>query len=179
MCLPVPHYYSHVCHDSFICVAWLIIHHMYHVTHTYESSYIPCLHNSWYVCHDSLICVPWLIHMCGMTHSHVKYYSFIYVTWFIYMCAMTHPYVCHEANICWIKHILNDSTCSALSAKFRSDHATSKHPSPCENIRCVSHELSNFGFCWLRERPCKLQAPYPLQTPTLEFWFLLFKRGTK
>jgi len=54
----VTHLY--VCHDSFICVPWLI--HMCAMTHSY-------------VCHDSFICVPWLIHMCAMTHSYVKVLS--------------------------------------------------------------------------------------------------------
>ena len=66
-----------MCHDSFICVPWLI-----HICATTFS----------YVCHDSFTCVP-----CDMTHS--------YVTWLIHMCATTHSYthlfqskrhVCHE-----------------------------------------------------------------------------------
>jgi len=51
-------FHSYVCHDSFICVPWLI--DMCAMTHTY-------------VCHDSFICVPWLIHMCVMTRSYVPY----------------------------------------------------------------------------------------------------------
>ena len=45
-----------VCHDSSICMTWLI--HMCDVTHPY-------------VWHDSFICVTWLIHVCDMTHPYM------------------------------------------------------------------------------------------------------------
>ena len=68
--------WGHVCHDSSICVPWLI--HMCAMTHSY-------------VCNDSSICVPWLIHMCAMTHSHVCHDSFICVpSWGDdHVCVMT------------------------------------------------------------------------------------------
>ena len=77
--------HSHVCHDSLLCVPWLI--HMCAMTHSH-------------VWHDSFICVPWLIHMCAMTHSYVCHDSFICVPWLIHMCAMTHSHVCHDSFIC-------------------------------------------------------------------------------
>ena len=52
--------YSYVCHDSFMCVTWLI--HMCDMTHS-------C------VWHDSFICVTWLIHVCDMTHSYMKWWG--------------------------------------------------------------------------------------------------------
>jgi len=70
--------HSHVRHDSFICVTWLI-------------------HMLW---HDSFICATWLIHKCDMTHSYVRHDSFICVTWLILMCDMTHPHVWHDSFIC-------------------------------------------------------------------------------
>ena len=33
------------------------------------------------VWHDSFTCVTWLIHMCEMTHSHVRHNSFTCMTW--------------------------------------------------------------------------------------------------
>jgi len=44
--------HSYVCHDSFICVTWLI--HMCDVTRSY-------------VLHGSFICLTWLIHMSRVT----------------------------------------------------------------------------------------------------------------
>ena len=52
---------SHLYHDPFTCVRWLI--HM-------------CAMTPSYVCHDPFTCVPWLIHMCAMTHSHKCHDSF-------------------------------------------------------------------------------------------------------
>jgi len=46
--------HSSVCHDSFICVPWLI--YMYAMTHSQ-------------MCHDSFTCVPRLIPMFAVTHS--------------------------------------------------------------------------------------------------------------
>ena len=39
--------------------------------------------------------VTWLIHICNMTHSHVRHDSFVDATWLIHMCNMTHSYVQH------------------------------------------------------------------------------------
>jgi len=101
--------HSYVCHDSFICVPWLIhsficatwLVHMRDVTHSYM-----CAMTRSYVCHDSFVYVPWLIHMCDMTHSYVWHDSFICGTWLIHMCAMTHSYVWHDSFICvpWLIH---------------------------------------------------------------------------
>jgi len=69
----MPH--AHMCHDSFICVPWII--HMCEMARSY-------------VWHDSFIRVTWLIHMCDMTHSYLWRDSFTCVTWLIHMCDMTH-----------------------------------------------------------------------------------------
>jgi len=89
-CLVCDMTHSHVWHDSFMCVTWLI--HMCDMTHL----------------HDTFTCVTWLIHVCDMTHSHVWHVthddlyvtwliqshgwhdSFMCVTWLIHMCDMTH-----------------------------------------------------------------------------------------
>ena len=62
--------HSHVCHDSFTCVPWLI--HMCTMTHSY-------------VCHDSFTCVPWLIHVCLD--------SVTCAPWFIDSCHVTPQHV--------------------------------------------------------------------------------------
>jgi len=48
----------YVCHDSCICVAWLV--YTCATTQTYV-----------YVYHDSFICVPWLMFMCTMIRLYV------------------------------------------------------------------------------------------------------------
>ena len=76
--------HSHVWHDSFTCVTWLI--HMCDVTHSY-------------VWHDSFICATWLVHMCDMTHSYVWHDSFICVTWLVHICDATPSYVWRNSFI--------------------------------------------------------------------------------
>ena len=71
-----------VCHESSICVPWLI--HLCGMTHSS-------------VCHASCICVPWLIHLCAMTHSSVCHDSFICVPYPIHLHAITCSSVCHGA----------------------------------------------------------------------------------
>ena len=52
--------HSCVCHDSFICVTWLI--------HADSCICVTLTHaHMW---HDALMCVTWLIHMCDTTHAH-------------------------------------------------------------------------------------------------------------
>ena len=70
-----------VCHDSFLCVPWLIS---------------MCVMTHFYVCHDKFVCVPWLISMCAMTHFYVCHDSSVCVPWLICMCAMTHLYMWHD-----------------------------------------------------------------------------------
>jgi len=74
---------SHLYHDPFTCVRWLI--HM-------------CAMTPSYVCHDPFTCVPWLIHLCAMTHSHVCHDSFTCVPWLIHISAMTHSHKCHDSR---------------------------------------------------------------------------------
>jgi len=120
---------SYLCHDSFICVPWLV--RMCAMTHSYvcQDSFtcMPwlihlCAMTHSYVCHGSFICVPWLIHLCTMAHSHVGYDSSICVSWPIHMCTLTHSYVCHSftcvpwpIHMCVItlSHVCHDSFTSA------------------------------------------------------------------
>ena len=73
--------HSHMCHDSFTYVPWLI--HICAMTHSH-------------MCHDSFIYATWLIYTCVMTHSHT--------TWLIHICAMTHSHVRHDSctNVSWL-----------------------------------------------------------------------------
>ena len=50
-----------------------------------------------HVCHVTW--VPWLIHMCAMTHWHVRHDSFTRMPWLIHTCAMTHSYGCQNSSI--------------------------------------------------------------------------------
>jgi len=86
------------CHDSFICMTWLV--HMCDMKHSY-------------VRHDSFICVPWLVFLCVtclicvcyVTHSYVMYQGFL--TWHIHKCDMTRSCVSHDSSICvtWLIHM--------------------------------------------------------------------------
>jgi len=76
---------SHMCHDSFTYVPWLI--QMCAMTHLD-------------LCRNSFRCVSWLIQVCAMTHSNMCRDAFRYVRWLIQMCAMTHLDVCHNSFIC-------------------------------------------------------------------------------
>ena len=49
------------------------------------------------VCHDSSIPVGSLIHMCVVTHSHVRMCGQLNCS-VSTMCAMTHPYMCHNSS---------------------------------------------------------------------------------
>jgi len=64
--------YSHVCHDSFTRVPWLI--HRGGTPNIVEVERDMTHSHVW----------PWRIHMCAMTHSHVP--------WRIPTCAMTHSH---------------------------------------------------------------------------------------
>jgi len=77
--------YSHVWHDSCICVTCHI--HMRDVTHAqvYHDSVEEDVTHS-YVWHDSFICATWNIHMCDRTYSYMWHNLFICVTWLITMC---------------------------------------------------------------------------------------------
>ena len=95
-----------VCHDSFICVPWLI--RMCAMIHSY-------------VCHGSFTCVTWPINMCDIAHSYVCHGLFISVPGLLHMCAMTHSYVCHDSFICvtcWMRIIA--SVCVSRCAMTHS-----------------------------------------------------------
>jgi len=62
--------HSHLCHDSFLCVPWLIL-----------SVEWQCMRDP-HTWHDTFLCVPWLILLCAMTYS-------LCVPWLIPMCWFT------------------------------------------------------------------------------------------
>jgi len=85
---------SYICHESFICVTWLI-----HSCAMTRSS-APWLFHTLCICssalfgpvtHVSFTCVPWLIDICAMTHSYMHYES---VSW-----VMTRSYMCNNTYI--------------------------------------------------------------------------------
>jgi len=80
---------SHVWHDSFTCVTWLV--HVCDVTRSH-------------VWHDSFTSVPWLVHVCDMTCSRVWHDSFTCVTWLVHMCDMTRSHVWCDSCIQMAKH---------------------------------------------------------------------------
>jgi len=61
------HFY--VCHDSVLCVPWLISTCESDMT---DGAQDMCVMPDLYVCHDSFLCVQWLISMCAMTHFYVR-----------------------------------------------------------------------------------------------------------
>ena len=65
--------HSYVCHDSFICVPWLIV--MCVITHLYVC------HDSWLMTRSHACYASWLIHICVMTVS----------------CLINHSHKCHES----------------------------------------------------------------------------------
>jgi len=104
--------HSHVCHDSFICVPWLI-----------------CICVMWlilkldvtraYVWRDSFICVTWLVYMCDMTHSHASTGSCIRVRWLDRICDVTHSYVWHD-SLTRVIHMLDTARAHlCASAEYR------------------------------------------------------------
>ena len=79
--------HSHVKHDSFICVTWLI--HMCDMTHPY-------------VWHDSFTYLTYtiLVYEFNMTHLRVWLDVFIFVTWLIHGFDRTISYVWHDSFTC-------------------------------------------------------------------------------
>jgi len=100
---------SCMCHDSLICVTWLVNTLTWLVdmwtwlvdmwTWLVMSVRLPCM------CHDSLICVPWLVNMLT--------WLFDMCTWPVDVCDVTHSYewrgcvksvelpcMCHDSLIC-------------------------------------------------------------------------------
>jgi len=116
---------SHVCHDSCICLTWLI-----------------------QTCDISPSYATWLVPMCAMTHLYILQDSFIYLTWLIQICvtrlicgcAQTHSYVCHDSFLCrtWPVH-MRDITHSYATQLVRT----------CDP--CVRHKYSNmWQNSWIR-----------------------------
>ena len=79
------------CHDSLVCVTWLI-----------DMCDIPLS----YVWHDSLIRVPWQIHVYAKMRSYVWHDAIRCVTWLTHVCDMTHWYVRHTSciRVTWLIH---------------------------------------------------------------------------
>jgi len=119
--------HSHVWHDLFTCVTWLISmcdmthSHVWHMTHSYV----------WY---DSVIRVTWLIHVCDLTHSNVRPDSCIYATWLMHvcnsitrvtwlnhMCDVTQSHVWRDsiARVTWLNH-----TCDVTQSHVWRDSIT-------------------------------------------------------
>jgi len=65
------------------------------------------------VCHDSSIPVGSLIHMCVVTHLHVRVRGQLNCS-VSTMCAMTHPYMCHNSSISASPYI-HERACAAQS----------------------------------------------------------------
>jgi len=129
------------CHDSFICVPWLI--RMCGMTHSY-------------VCHDSLVRVPWqqakakcvlqdlagrkfcaaprLIYTRAMTYSYVRHDSFVRVPWLIRTCAMTENRRKRSARYkTW-----RDANSALCYAAWHSPWRTRNWLMPSVDLRCVS-----------------------------------------
>ena len=83
----VTHLYE--CHDSFICVSWLI--YMCDVTHASWMMGTPILCVSW----DTIVYVTWRIYMRDMTHT-----SCTMGTPFLHVCGVVHLEVWHESAMC-------------------------------------------------------------------------------
>jgi len=90
--------HSHMWHDSFPYVTWLIP--TCDMTHSDMG-------------HDSFLYVTWLIRLCDVTHSHLWHDTFQYVndsfpkvTWLIHKCGMIHSCVTWLICICDITHLL-------------------------------------------------------------------------
>jgi len=102
--------------DFFFCETWLIpmcdmTDYMCDMTFPYVCR-VNCgictliaLHRAsrfvtWFYVHMShalFICVTWCIHMCDMTHLHLRQDSCICATWLIHMCDMTRWHVWHAS----------------------------------------------------------------------------------
>ena len=103
---------SHVRHDSFISVPWLV--YMWDMTLTLDVT--AAKHAS----QSHVSCETWLLHKCAMTRLHlrhdsllrydslslhaasayVRHDSCICVPWHVHMCAMSPSYVCHDSSTC-------------------------------------------------------------------------------
>jgi len=120
-------YFSHVWHDSFNCVPWLI-----HMCTTYFS----------HVWHDSFNCVPWHFHMCATYFSRVWHDSFNCVPWLIYMCATYFSHVWHDSFKCvpWLIHMCATYFSHVWHDSFGSLQGIPRHQSDmCDMTQmCVS-----------------------------------------
>jgi len=92
--------FSYVCHDSFICVTWLI--------HICDRTLHPT--RPFQMCHDSFLCITWLIHMYTRTHLYIHMYNWthFYYKWallYIFLCM-----ICVTGHGTWLLHIRHDSS---------------------------------------------------------------------
>ena len=85
--------HSYVCHDSFVCVPWLIcvtwLIHLCGMTLSFV-----------FVRRDSFICETCLVCMWDMTRLYLRHDSFICETWLVCMWDMTRLYVRHDSLLC-------------------------------------------------------------------------------
>jgi len=142
------HWY--VCHDSFICVSWLV--HMCATTRHNKSSAMQLdelafwkrekASSEW--CY-SFIRVPWLIHTCDMTYSYVRHDSFICLTWLIRNVRGSRSERAEKerkkernawrdsfTRVPWLIHMC-DMTHSAI---FKVMHPRGKRRRACVYVRC-------------------------------------------
>jgi len=76
--------------DSFVYVTWLILIREMTQIHTWRPSFEAVRQHviQFFFCK----CVTWLVHICGMSHSYMWYYSFTYGICLIHVCDMAHSY---------------------------------------------------------------------------------------
>jgi len=123
--------HSHVWHDSFTRVTWLI--HMCDMTHSH-------------VWRDSRTCVTWPVHMCDMARSYAWYNSLTHIwmssyAWYDSFICATRSRVWHDSFICviWLlditfalahSYVWYDSIICATFAKepYKRDDILQKRP---------------------------------------------------
>jgi len=167
--------HSHVCHDSFTCVPWLMWRIHRWQTH-FSSAYLsaPCK-NVWY---DSFTSVPWLIHMCAMTHSHVCHDSFTCVPWLMCVCFecatwRIHRWQTHFPSACLsapCKNMCHDSlTCDTHDSGVCATCDPFTDVFPCKNKKTAKHgrqrilRTITFVYMWiLKLKASRLNPKNPL-----------------
>ena len=109
--------HSHVWHDSFKCVPWLI--HMCAMT----DSHVSC---------DSFTCKPCIYDLSLRTR---RLPMSTYVTWLIQMCAVTHSHVLC-GSITYNPCIYEVSLCTHSTCEWVMAHIWMSHESSCDSFTC-------------------------------------------
>ena len=144
--------HSHLWHDLFICVAWLIdrckMTHQGHAGRHPEVScmwYVSCL---WHVTHEneschtyaSVMCVTWRMRMYDMTHSH---------KWHV---TVTHAYVWHEWHVTHENESCHTYACVMSHIRMRHvTHMTESCSMPmshCLDALHVTHMTESCSMHW-------------------------------